>query len=55
MKVTLELPPMSRHSCAKVPLAMMPIAALSEFMEWNQPAFHVSLRICGKKTKETPF
>jgi hypothetical protein len=24
-------------------------------MEWNQPALHVSLRICGKKTKEAPF
>jgi hypothetical protein len=24
-------------------------------MERNQPALYVSLRICGKKTKESPF
>jgi len=28
---------------------------LSECMERNQPALHVSLRIGGKKTKEPPF
>ena len=29
--------------------------SLSECMERNQPALYVSLRICGKKTKESPF
>jgi len=29
--------------------------SLSEFMERNQPALHVSLRVCGKKTKEPTF
>ena len=29
--------------------------SLSEFMERNQLALNVSLRICSKKTKESPF